>query len=407
MNKSAIALFITLVLTIHFANGQANNGIKDRQFWLEHLDKIARPVLTNLAGDALKKNMPVQLSKRIDNPTSRKNAAYLEAFARLLCGMAPWLNLEGGTQKEQALRNEYRQLALKSIANAVNPSSKDYMEWHAGGQPLVDASFMALGLLRCPWLWEHLDTSTKKQVIDAFLLTRKVKPGYSNWLLFSGMIEVFFCKYNYQWDELKVDLILHQFDKWYVGDGLYSDGEFFHWDYYNSYVIHPYLQQIMETFNEKGNTYKAMSDKLKRRSERYAEIQERLINTDGSFPATGRSLIYRGGAFHHLADMAWKKKLPSSLKPSQVRCALTAVIKKTMEQPTTFTNEGWLTIGLYGAQPDIADVYNTTGSLYLCSFILLPLGLPETDAFWSAPDEMWTAQKVWNGFDAPNDHASD
>ncbi|MEO7766764.1 MAG: DUF2264 domain-containing protein, partial [Ferruginibacter sp.] len=198
-----------------------------------------------------------------------------------------------------------------------------------------------------------------------------------------------------------------QLDKWYVGDGLYSDGEYFHWDYYNSFVIHPYLNQIVETLGEKGNAYKAMADKLKRRSERYAEIQERLINADGSFPATGRSLIYRGGAFHHLADMAWKKKLPNSLKPAQVRCALTAVIKKTMERPTVFSKDGWLTIGLYGAQPDIADVYNTTGSLYLCSFILLPLGLPETDAFWLAPDEMWTAKKVWGGFDAPNDHAAD
>ena len=40
------------------------------------------------------------------------------------------------------------------------PSAKDYMEWHNGGQPLVDASFIALGLLRCPWVWEHLDEAT-------------------------------------------------------------------------------------------------------------------------------------------------------------------------------------------------------------------------------------------------------
>ncbi|MEO6549954.1 MAG: DUF2264 domain-containing protein [Ferruginibacter sp.] len=407
MKNSFALLFLVSVFTALVTNAQTNNGLKDRQQWLEHLDKIARPVFTNLSRQELKKNMPVELSKRIDNATSRKNAAYLEAFARLLCGISPWLNLEGGTTAEQALRKEYRQLALKSIANAVNPSSKDYMEWHAGGQPLVDASFLAFGLLRCPWLWEHLDEGTRKQVVEAFLLTRKVKPGYSNWLLFSGMIEVFFCKYNYQWDELKVDLILHQLDKWYVGDGVYSDGESFHWDYYNSFVIHPYLNQLLETLSEKTNAYKSMIEKLKKRSERYAEIQERLINADGSFPATGRSLIYRGGAFHHLADMAWKKKLPPSIKPAQVRCALSAVIKKTMERPNTFTKDGWLTIGLYGAQPEIADVYNTTGSLYLCSFILLPLGLPETDEFWSASDEMWTAQKIWNGFDAPNDHAAD
>ena len=206
---------------------------------------------------------------------------------------------------------------------------------------------------------------------------------------------------------MRLDLALRQMEKWYVGDGLYSDGESFHWDYYNSYVIHPFLNQISEILNGNNNNYKWLADKLKTRSERYAAIQERLINADGTFPAMGRSLVYRGGAFHHLADMAWKNKLPASLKPGQVRGALTAIIKKTMERPTTFTKDGWLTIGLYGAQPDIADTYNNTGSLYLCAVILLPLGLPETDSFWSAPAEMWTAQKVWSGLDAPNDHAVD
>lgn len=386
---------------------QNTNGSRDRQLWLEHLDKLARPVLTNLAQDELKKNMPVLLSVRVDYPASRKNAAYLEAFARLLCGISPWLNLEGGSAKEQALRNEYRQLVLKCIGNAVDPLAKDYMEWHVGGQPLVDASFMALGLMRCPWLWEHLADKTRKQVVDAFVITRKVKPAYNNWLLFSAMIETFFYQYNYPWDEMRVDVALRQMDKWYVGDSVYSDGDHFHWDYYNSYVIHPFLNQVIETISKKNNNYKWLSDKSMPRSDRYSEIQERMINSDGSFPATGRSLIYRGAAFHHLADVAWKKRLPASLHPAQVRCALTAVIKRTNESPSTFTKQGWLNIGLYGLQNDMADVYNTTGSLYLCSVILLPLGLPETDAFWSAPAEMWTSKKVWTGLEITNDHAVD
>jgi hypothetical protein len=41
------------------------------------------------------------------------------------------------------------------------------------------------------------------------------------------MIEIFFCKYNYAWDEMRVDMVLRQMDKWYVGDGVYSDGENF------------------------------------------------------------------------------------------------------------------------------------------------------------------------------------
>src|SRR5215218_648602 len=139
-----------------------------------------------------------------------------------------------------------------------------------------------------------------------------------------------------------------------------------------------------------------MAERIKRRNERYAIIQERLINQDGSYPATGRSIVYKGGAFHHLADMAWRKMLPAQLHPAQVRCALTAVIQETLERPSTY-KDGWLTFGLYGTQPDLSDTYNNEGSLYFCTLIFLPLGLPHTDSFWSNPPEKWSAQKIWSG----------
>jgi len=389
------------------ADGQITSGTQDREFWLAQLDRIARPVLDNLAHDELKKRMPLVLSKRTDNPQARTEAAYLEAFARVLNGIAPWLDGEGGSPKEVALRHQYRQWVLPAIAHAVDPAARDYMAWDKPGQTLVDASFFAYSFLRCPWLWQHLDTTVRQQVIIALLLTRNTKPGFSNWLLFSAMIEAFFCRQGLPWDEMRIDYAVRQLEQWYVGDGVYSDGPSYHWDYYNSYVIHPYLAAIADIVNQKDGAYKILAEKLKVRAERYAIIQERLINTDGTYPATGRSIVYRGAAFHHLADMAWRKKLPAALKPAQVRCALTAVLRKTLESPTTFTKDGWLNIGVYGSQPDLADTYNTTGSLYLCSELFLPLGLPPTDEFWSAPALSWTAQKIWSGQDVSGDHSID
>src|SRR5690348_785643 len=101
--------------------------------------------------------MPVELSRSEENKNNRVHSSYLEAFGRTLSGIAPWLDLEGGSADEVKLRNQYRQWTLKAIANAVNPSSKDYLKW-AGGQPLVDASFFAFALVRSSWLWDHLDT---------------------------------------------------------------------------------------------------------------------------------------------------------------------------------------------------------------------------------------------------------
>ncbi|MEO6453170.1 MAG: DUF2264 domain-containing protein [Ginsengibacter sp.] len=397
-------------ILIYTANAQTKSTaiMNDRTAWLNYLDKVSRPVMSNLAEGRLKEKLPKTMSKRVDNAGSRSQVAYLEAFGRTLMGIAPWMSLEGGSQEEVTLRNQYREWSLKAVANAVDTTSKDYMVWGEGGQPLVDASFMALGLIRCPWLWEHLDSKTKTQVVAAFLKTRSIVPGYNNWILFTGMIEAFFCKYDLDYDKMRIEYGVREFSShWYVGDGMFSDGMNFHMDYYNSYVIQPYLSAIVNIVNSKTKAFTAFAPKLDKINKRYAEIQERMIGTDGSYPALGRSIVYRGAAFQHLADMALRKQLPPSLKPAQVRGALTAVIKKTLDAPGTFDRDGWLTIGLGGNQPDLADVYNTTGSLYLCTAIFLPLGLPDTDEFWSSPVQPWTAVKIWSGQDAPNDHALD
>jgi len=414
LSNQAGKRFISLVKTLgiflflgttFITKGQDNNS--DRRLWLSYMDKVARPVMMNLAEDRLKQQMPGVQSPHIDNAAERSKVAYLEAFGRTFSGIAPWINSEGGSKEEIALRDQYRQWSLKAVAHAVDPSSKDYMKWD-GGQPLVDASFLALGLIRCPWVWNHLDSAVQKQVVTAFLTTRNTVPVYSNWLLFSAMIETFFCHYNLPYDAVRIDYAIREFSEhWYVGDGMFSDGMQFHLDYYNSYVIQPYLQVVLETISKRRNSYNFFIPKFDKIRKRYAEIQERMINTDGSFAITGRSIVYRGGAFQQLADMSLRKELPASLPPAQVRSALTAVIKKTLGSPASFDAKGWLNIGLSGHQPELADVYITTGSLYLCSEIFLPLGLPATDPFWSGPETPWTSVKAWSGHDLAPDHALD
>jgi hypothetical protein len=399
---------IAILCCCSFLFASAQNKINDRKLWLDYLDKIARPVIMNLAQDRLKEKMPVELSKTVDNKESRTQASYLEAFGRTLNGISAWLHLEGGTEAEIKLRNLYRQWTLKAIANAVNPSSKDYLKW-TGGQPLVDASFFAFGLVRSPWLWNHLDTAVKLQVVAALKQSRATIPAYSNWTLFSAMIEAFFCKYGYEYDPVRIEYAVREFSQhWYIGDGTFSDGMQYHDDYYNSYVIQPYLATVVSIVNAKAKTYSWFSDRLDKITKRYAEIQERAINMDGTFSVTGRSITYRTGAFHHLADISLRKQLPASLPPAQVRSALTAVIKKVFDAPNTFTKDGWLNLGLYGYQPDLADSYINTGSEYLCTAVFHPLGLPETDEFWSSPSIPWTSVKVWSGQNTvPADHALD
>jgi hypothetical protein len=75
------------------------------------------------------------------------------------------------------------------------------------------------------------------------------------------------------------------------------------------------------------------------------------------------------------------------------------------EAPGVFDEKGWLRIGYFGHQPGIGETYISTGSLYLCSAGLLPLGLPVSDPFWSKADTDWTSAKIWKGIDIETDHA--
>src|SRR5690606_33307163 len=140
----------------------------------------------------------------------------------------------------------------------------------------------------------------------------------------------------------------------------YGDGSDFHWDYYNSYVIHPMLLDIFRATSGANDAWAGLYPEALRRSQRFAAVQERLIGSAGSFPPIGRSLSYRSGAFQLLAQMAVRRDLPEELPAAQVRCALTAVIQRVFEGPGVFDEGGWLTIGLCGHQPSLGESYIST-----------------------------------------------
>lgn len=373
----------------------------DRIYWLQTMSKIAFPVLNALSNQQLKRLMPVE--GKVDD---RDNFTYLEAFGRLLCGIAPWLETGPRTGEEGRLRKQYAELARKGMDTATNPSSLDYMNFSKGHQPIVDTAFLAHAIVRAPdELFHKLEPEVKNNVVQALKATRSRKPFFSNWLLFSAMIETaLFLVGEEDWDPMRIDFALKQHEQWYVGDGMYSDGVEFHMDYYNSYVIQPMLVDIIEHIGDQSWDWKQMKESINSRATRYAVVQERSISPEGTFPVVGRSIAYRFGAFQHLAQMALQHKLGGNLEPNQVRCALTAVIRRVIEQPGTFDEEGWLQIGLCGHQPELGEVYISTGSLYLCATVFLPLGLPEDDPFWQGEAD-WTAKKVWSGGKIPIDSA--
>ena len=378
----------------------------DREYWVKQLVRIVNPVFENLSQNTLRANMPVETVDGLNTGNSRKNVTHLEALGRAFCGIGPWLNLGPDNTPEGQERARMIDLVVKSITNAVNPESPDYMRFDGpGGQPLVDAAFFAHGLLRSKdVIWPALDKITQERIIKEFKASRKIKAGMSNWLMFSAIIEAALLEFAGEYDNAPVDKAFENHIKWYKGDGWYGDGANFHLDYYNSYVIQPMLLGVSAVMKAHGQKWGDFYEVELPRIVRYADQQEKLISPEGTYPVLGRSSGYRFGCFQVLSQVSLIEKLPKHINPAQVRCALTAVMKRQLV-PETFDENGWLTLGLCGHQPSIADNYVSTGSCYLCTFIFLPLGLPADNEFWTSPAAQWSSQKAWSGQPVVADHS--
>ncbi len=398
--KKGVFFFFVLLNTFHL-HGQS--ATKQRNYLVQTMTKLADPIFVNLANESLKKNMPVESN---NGRQGIYNSTYLEAFGRMLSGMAPWLELGPDHTKEGQLRKKYIELAVKGLKNGVNPNSPDYFNFHIPGQSLVDAAFLCQALLRAPkQLLGQLDEETKRNLIIALKLTRNTKPPQNNWLLFVATVETCLYELTGECDLGRIENAIQKHMEWYKGDGLYGDGPTFHFDYYNSFVIHPMLFEVISYLKSKNIPSPLSLELQTKRMVRYAEILERLVSPEATYPITGRSLAYRFGNMQVLALVAQKKILPSSISENQVRTLFYQMIKKQIEALKTFDSNGWLQLGIAGHQKLIGENYISTGSLYLCSEAFLILGLSPSDSFWMGKNDDWTSKKVYQGKEIVIDHA--
>ena len=319
----------------------ARTGAEDRAYLVGVMTRVSGPVLEALSENKLKEKFPVR-----DWDKHRRDCTCTEAFARTLAGVAPWVELGPDSTPEGTLREKFGLMARRSLINATDPKSPDYLSLgHSSTvhrQALVEAAYLAQALLRAPKvLWETLTESQKQNVIASLKTSRNLQPVgegsvENNWLLFASMVEAAIWHYAGEVHKHRLRYGLDKFRQWYLGDGTYGDGLQFHWDYYNGYVIHPMLMDILKVCREKNDRLSVMFDKELLRAQRYAAIQERLISPEATFPVIGRSSAYRFAAFQALSQIILWQQLPEAIKPGAARSGITAVVRRMVEAPGTF-----------------------------------------------------------------------
>ena len=222
MRKILIIIAMLAVTTGIGAKKKAQQQ-SDREYWCALAYRMAQPVLENMARGELQKNMQTEFSPSFDKRD--RSVVYMETFGRLMAGIAPWIALPDDGTAEGKQRRQLREWALAAYKNAVDPSSPDYLCWGRSGQNLVDAAYIAESFLRAyDQLWTPLDKETKERYIKEFTRLRKIDPPYTNWFLFSSIIESFMAKAGAGYDQFRVNTACRKVEEWYVGDGWYADG---------------------------------------------------------------------------------------------------------------------------------------------------------------------------------------
>ena len=402
--KIVLAMIIAIFVAAPMQAKKKTVEKTDRQVWADLCYKISQPVLENMSKGNFQKDFPLELSPTWDGRDTK--VAYLETFARLMAGISPWLALPDDGTPEGKQRKQLHEWAIQAYKNAVDPNSPDKITWLTNtSQPLCDASYLVESFMRAPEAtWGQLDEVTKKRYIEGLKSLRTIRPAYNNWLLFRAMVEVFFMSIGEDVDEYALSVGLQKMSEWYLSDGWYSDGPEYAMDYYNSYVMHPMMVEVVEMCKKHKFSTPISLDLAVKRMNRFNTILERFISPEGAYPAVGRSVIYRMGAFQTLAMSAWKYGLPKDLTNGSVRSALTCVMKRMFAVDGNFDDKGYLRLGFAGHQPNLANYYSDNGSLYMTSLVFMPLGLPADHPFGTAPAEPWTSQKAWSGQEFPEDY---
>ncbi len=376
-----------------------------RNQWLSILLQITNPVINGFINKDIKSIFPIHFSAHLSKDDKRRNQTeivFIELFSRTLLGISILFQNE-----ESIYKNNLNDL-FQNVLFMINTTFSGYLDFYHSSitdQLIVEMANCALAFIRAPYLWNSLHPLIKNNILKIMYYSiTKFKPHMNNWLLFEALIEIFLYK-NQKIKILNKTLLnIRVIESYYIGDGWYKDGPLFHMDFYNSYVILPFLITIYQelhllNYQNNGILFKNLYQKTLLKIQKHSEFLERLIGIDGSFPIFGRSAVYRSAVFHALVTNVYISELPQTLSYGQVRAGLNAVIINMFqnEKIKIVDEHGFLTFGFSGFQPQLADEYSNSGSVYFALLIFMPLGLDENNIFWSSNEEDWSQKKLYNG----------
>ncbi|MGW5638078.1 DUF2264 domain-containing protein [Streptomyces sp. NPDC003832] len=250
------------------------------------------------------------------------------------------------------------------------------------GQPLVEAASVALALrLTRPLLWDRLDDPVRQRTADWLADALSAEPWPCNWELFPVTVGGFLDSVGHEPEASRkaVDRGLERIERWYLGDGWYTDGDGRKFDYYNGWAMH--LYPVLHAWLADDP---ALLDLYGGRLSRHLRDYARLFAADGAPVRQGRSLTYRFATTAPLWLGALTGHTP--LAPGLTRRLASGALRHFLERDA-LDDRGLLTLGWHGPDPAVLQDYSGPASPYWASKAFLCLLLPPEHEVWTATEE--------------------
>lgn len=323
---------------------------------------------------------------------------FLEEFCRPFWGFAPVIMEEEEEVtldvcgKDIPLTEWLSDILYEGLAEGSGKSWEKYRfcgaGWGLDFQNVTELAGLLTGLYFCrEKTWDRFTPERQKlfaERIFSFCKGECEHPAGNNHIWFPLLCILVLKKFGFSSPETDgyIRTGLEKLETMYLSEGWYSDGAFGRFDYYEVWSMHTYplLWCIIEDESFPG--YNEYRSKYISRTEQFISRYTHCFDSDGAFPAFGRSLDYKFAAvcIFPLAALAG-----CNMDYGLARNITLKNINYFAEN-MHLTDDGILPTGFLYESPALVENYTSDGGAYWCTKAFLCLLMKEEHPFWSSEE---------------------
>ena len=310
----------------------------------------------------------------------------LESFARMASAWGAWLRNPANPAglsyqgREMNIETLLRQ-ALVEGTNPKNPHTY-WGDMDHRSQHIVEAADVAVTVwLSRERVFAKMTEAERAQVMAWLAQVDGKQTYFDNWILFPAIALMVRLKLGYPASESDLDARLEQMAAFYRGDGWYVDGAGDEYELYNAWMFgwHYLLWAWID-----GDRRPDHRRRVLERARSFLAGFQHFFGANGSYPAWGRSVVYRFSAVAAFATGHLLNIAPPN--PGLLRRLSSGCIRYFYEHGLLDLDDHYIRQGFHGDFPPAGESYISPGSPYWACHGLFALTFDRDDPFWTATE---------------------